>query len=88
LDRAARLAPEDPRIQLDLANCLIGQGRAETLAEAEAIFARLAERYDIAAAWIGLLTARRLAGDHVGAAAALGRMLARHCLPERAAGAA
>jgi GT2 family glycosyltransferase/glycosyltransferase involved in cell wall biosynthesis len=82
LDRAARLAPEDPRIQLDLASCLIGQGRAEALEAGAAIFARLAERYEIAAAWLGLLTARRLGGNHEAAAAALGRMLGRHCLPE------
>jgi GT2 family glycosyltransferase/glycosyltransferase involved in cell wall biosynthesis len=80
LDRAARLAPEDPRIQLDLANCLLGQSRPEALDAAAVIFTRLAERYEIAAAWLGLLTARRLAGNHAAAAAALGGMLARHCI--------
>ena len=82
LDRAARLAPDDARIALDLANTLLRAGGTERLHRAAAAFEALSAGHDVTAAWLGLLAARRLLGEHEAAAAALGRMLARHCLPE------
>jgi GT2 family glycosyltransferase len=79
-ERAARLAPNDPRIALDLANRCIALGGPARLAQAAAACARVAERYDALAAWLGLLVARRLGGGP-GADAALVQILARHCLP-------
>jgi hypothetical protein len=81
LERAARLAPNDPRIALDLANHRLAGGTREDLAVASAGFGGLAARHDLAEAWLGLVAARRLTGDHQAAAAALGDMLHRHCLP-------
>jgi GT2 family glycosyltransferase len=77
LERAIRLAPNDPRIALDLANVCLNLGIADPPA-----FERLARRYDIATAWQGLIAAHLLAGDAPAAAAALGNYLQRHCLPE------
>jgi GT2 family glycosyltransferase/glycosyltransferase involved in cell wall biosynthesis len=77
-----RLAPADPRIALDLANVRIMVGGAEPLAVAGEAFAALAARYDVVAAWLGLLTVRRLQGDHQAAAGALGSLLRRHCIPD------
>ncbi len=81
LERAARLAPEDPRIALDLANARAAAGDDADLAAAAAAFADLARRYDDAVAWLGLMTARRLLGEHEAAAGALAAMLSRHCVP-------
>jgi len=82
LERAVRLAPRDPRVALDLANARVALGGAAQLGLAGAAFEGLVERYDLAAGWLGLLTVRRLAGDHAGAAAALRGLLGRHCVPE------
>jgi len=82
LERAARLAPRDPRVALDLANARVALGGAAQLGLAGAAFEGLVERYDLAAGWLGLLTVRRLAGDHAGAAAALRGLLGRHCVPD------
>jgi cytochrome c-type biogenesis protein CcmH/NrfG len=82
LERAARIAPDDPRIALDLANIRLGLGGREHTALAAAAFEALAARYDVAAAWLGIIAARRLAGAHGAAAAALAQYLARHCVPE------
>jgi GT2 family glycosyltransferase/glycosyltransferase involved in cell wall biosynthesis len=79
LMRAARLAPEDPRIALELAQAQLGQGDAATAIEG---FARLAKRHDIAAAWMGLAVASAQSGDLAQAARALEAMLTRHCLPD------
>jgi GT2 family glycosyltransferase len=79
LDRAHRLAPQDPRITLDLANACLALGAYWAAAEH---FGHLAGRYDILPAWLGLLTARRLQGDHAAAAAALTQLLQRHCVPD------
>ena len=82
LERAARIAPDDPRIALDLANIRLGLGGREHTALAAAAFEALAARYDVAAAWLGIIAARRLAGAHGAAAEALAQYLARHCVPE------
>jgi GT2 family glycosyltransferase/glycosyltransferase involved in cell wall biosynthesis len=82
LERAARLAPRDPRIALDLANLRIAAGGFTQLQAAAPAFEALAVKYDIAAAWLGLLTVKRRLGDHAGAAAALKNLLQRHCVPE------
>ena len=79
LMRAARLAPEDPRIALELAQAQLSQGDAATASDG---FARLAKRYDIAAAWMGLAVASAQSGDMAQAAQALEAMLTRHCLPD------
>src|SRR6201996_1030569 len=76
LQRAARLAPKDPRIALDLA-----LKRLEAAPrEAEAGLAGLAATHDAAPIWLGLALARHLCGDATGAAAALSALLARHCI--------
>ena len=81
LARAARLAPGDPRIALDLARLRLGGG-AEEVALAAAEFARLAARHDVSLAWVGLAMARLAQGDAPGAAAAMDALLARHVVPE------
>jgi GT2 family glycosyltransferase len=45
-------------------------------------FERLIAEFDVAAAWLGLLAARRLQGAHDLAAEALQQLLRRHCVPE------
>jgi GT2 family glycosyltransferase/glycosyltransferase involved in cell wall biosynthesis len=82
LERAVRLAPADPRIALDLANVRLALGGAAQCALAGEAFALLASRYDVIAAWLGLLTVRLLSGDHAGAASILRDVLRRHCVPE------
>jgi GT2 family glycosyltransferase len=82
LERAARLAPRDPRVVLDLANARVALGGAAQLGLAGSAFDELVRKYDLAAGWLGLLTVRRLLGDHAGAAAALRGLLARHCVPD------
>jgi hypothetical protein len=80
LERAARLGPGDPRITLDLARLRLGGG-ADAIAAAADDFARVAERYDTAAAWLGLAMAEFKLGHTGPAADALGTLLARHCMP-------
>lgn len=80
LERAARLGPGDPRIILDLARLRLGGG-ADAIAAAAEDFARVAERYDTAAAWLGLAMAEFKQGHTGPAAEALGTLLARHCMP-------
>ncbi len=78
LMRAARLAPEDPRIALELAQeQLLRQNDVQAAAEG---FARLAQRHELAPAWMGLALARAQLGDMPGAARALEVLLTRHCL--------
>jgi len=79
--RAARLAPEDPRIALELAQVQLQEQLQQNDANAAAAgFARLAERHDVAPAWMGLALARAQLGDMPGAAQALEALLTRHCL--------
>jgi GT2 family glycosyltransferase/glycosyltransferase involved in cell wall biosynthesis len=82
LERAARLAPNDPRIALDLADTRVLIAGPDQLALAGTAFARLAERYDIMRAWLGLATVRHLQAAHKAACDALATLLSRHCLPE------
>jgi len=77
LMRAARLAPEDPRIALELAQTQLATGDAVTAVSG---FARLAARYDIAVAWTGLALASAQSGDAQQAAQALEALLTRHCV--------
>ncbi len=79
LMRAARLAPDDPRIALELAQAQLQSGEA---AAAAAGFARLSKEHDIAAIWMGLALASLQTGDGPQAVAALEAMLQRHCLPD------
>jgi GT2 family glycosyltransferase/glycosyltransferase involved in cell wall biosynthesis len=81
LARAAKLAPGDPRISFDLANVLLAAEDAAARDDAARIFTGICEKYDLAGAWVGLMTSCRLAGRHDAAARALGALLARHCLP-------
>lgn len=81
LDRAARLAPDDPRIALERANARLGLGIAVQIDEAALEFADLTARYDIVPAWLGLVTAERMRGNLREAGVALGRMLRCHCIP-------
>lgn len=78
LERAARLAPGDPRIALDLANIRLQAGQLD---RAAAAFEALTAGADVAAGWLGLMAARRLLGAHEAAAAALQELLTRHCVP-------
>ena len=57
LARAIRLAPEDPRIALDLARLRLGGG-PEEIAQAAAEFSRVAQHYDAMQIWLGLAIAR------------------------------
>jgi GT2 family glycosyltransferase len=82
LERAQRMAPDDPRIALDLANIRLGIGGAAQIALAASAFAILASRYDVAAGWLGAMAAARLAGEHENSAEALRQLLTRHCIPE------
>ncbi len=82
LDRAARLAPGDPRIKLDLAEARLASGRALDLAARD--FAALAARYDLARAWIGLALTQSARGRPQAAAESLATLLSRHCLPAEA----
>lgn len=81
LARAARLAPDDPRITLDLARARLSDSMADT-AQAAADFARIAARFDTAPAWLGLAMARHKLGQMAASAEALDTLLTRHCLPE------
>lgn len=81
LMRAARLAPDDPRIALELAQAQLQAGEA---AAAAGGFARLSKEHDIAAIWMGLALASLQNGDSPQAIVALEAMLTRHCLPDDA----
>ncbi len=78
LQRAVRLAPNDPRIALDLAHALLQNNELSTARDQ---FAIIAERYDIEPAWTGLALAAAQAHDMKAAAQALNIVLSRHCLP-------
>jgi GT2 family glycosyltransferase/glycosyltransferase involved in cell wall biosynthesis len=82
LERAQRLAPDDPRIALDLANIRLCIGGATQIELAAASFAILTSRYDVAAGWLGSMAAARLLGAHENSGEALRQLLSRHCIPE------
>lgn len=79
LIRAARLAPKDPRIALELAQAQLAEGDATAAATG---FARLARQYDIADGWMGLALANAKTGNMPQAAEALNQLLTRHCLTD------
>jgi GT2 family glycosyltransferase/glycosyltransferase involved in cell wall biosynthesis len=91
LDRACRLAPADPSLELTLATHCLNVDPAR----AAALFAKAAERHDMREAWLGLAAARLLLGQSALAAEALHAALTRHAflvtsgdLADRAAAAA
>ncbi len=71
LDRARRLAPEDPTVKLALATVWLRQGRPE----ASGLFEELASEHEVRAAWLGLAAARLAAGDSAAAARAVAKAL-------------
>jgi hypothetical protein len=73
LDRASRLAASDQTIKLTLAMVCLARKDARALT----LFQEIAPRQDVREVWLGLAASRRLTGDHAGAAAALGKALAR-----------
>lgn len=81
LKRARRLAPDDPRIELEIARKELSQG-STGVERARETFSRLAERYDIAPAWIGLAISAQLQGEAGAAARAVSSLLKRHCIPD------
>ncbi len=76
LERACRLAPKNPVPVLSLASVLL-QRREPGAAR---LFEQVADEHDLREAWLGLAAARRLSGDHDGAAVALTQAL-RRCAP-------
>lgn len=77
LDYAHRLAPKDGLVALTAATARL---RCSDPAAA-ALFETLANAHDLREAWLGLASARRMAGDAAGAAAALDHALRGHALP-------
>lgn len=81
LQRAHRLAPEDPRILLDLARKELTLAATDPQISYQR-FQQLAAQHDVAAIWAGLAIAAQLCRDATGAATALDNLLSRHCLPD------
>jgi GT2 family glycosyltransferase len=82
LDRAHRLVPHDPNTKLTLATACLGTAPSR----AAALFAEVAEKYDVRQAWLGLAAARlRLAGPDA-AINPLVALLSRHAFVPDAAG--
>lgn len=81
LRRAQRLAPDDPRITLEIARRELQAGSQNSAAAFEK-FKSLSETYDTAPAWIGLAIAAQLRSDAAQAAKAIDSLLSRHCLPD------
>ena len=81
LNRARRLAPDDPRIELEIARQDLSAG-IQRARPAYASFLRLAEKYDISPAWIGAAVSAQILGDAAASARALEALLKRHCIPE------
>ena len=79
LERAARFAPDDPRIGLDLARARLD---ADDFAAARAAYERLARRYDVATGWMGMALAALRQGDMTGVTTALDVLLTRHVLAD------
>lgn len=77
LDRACRLAPNDPLFRLGLAAAWLRQAPARAVP----LFIALTARHDTREAWLGLAAAFFQSGDHAGAAAALGQALGRFPVP-------
>ncbi len=79
LERAARFAPDDPRIGLDLARARL---EARDFAAARAAYEALARRHDIAAGWMGMALAAVQHGDMPSVTAALEALLTRHVVAD------
>ncbi|MCU4159146.1 glycosyltransferase [Acidiphilium sp. AL] len=77
LERACRIAPDDPRPRFDLALVLAALGDSKAGDELEAI----AAGYDCSAAWIALARVSQRDGDRARAARALDAMLGRYEIP-------
>ncbi|MDR3520800.1 MAG: glycosyltransferase [Acidocella sp.] len=84
LERAVRLAPNDPRIALDLANARLAIKTPAQFRLAVAELNALAVLHDNANIQLALLTAHQLLGDSTSAAACLAKLLQRHSVPEDA----
>ncbi len=74
LDRAHRLAPDDPTVTLTAASAALGHDNTW----AAVLFERVLRTHDLRDAWFGLASARYLQGDLPGARAALADCLSRH----------
>ena len=81
LKRALRLAPADPRIELEIARQKLSAGSQES-ESAYIDFLRLAKQYDIAPAWIGAAVSAQILGDARASAEALEALLKNHCIPD------
>ncbi len=77
LDRACRLAPQDPTLHLGLATAWLGQDPARAVAR----FTALSAWHDSWESGLGLAVARMRAGDARAARAALAHSLSRHAAP-------
>ncbi|OYV50379.1 MAG: hypothetical protein B7Z77_05955 [Acidocella sp. 20-58-15] len=84
LERAVRLAPHDPRIALDLARTRIALKTPAQLRRAVADLNALAALHENIQIELALLTTHQLLGDGASAAAALAKLLQRHCVPDDA----
>ena len=82
LDRAWRMAPDDPTVMLALATCCLSLD----VPRAVSLFRDIAARHDVREAWLGLAAACRRGGDPDGAADALGRALSGHAFDPGCAG--
>ncbi len=78
LERAHRLSPIDPTVMLSLAKLRLRTGDPTAIP----LFAALARETDLREAWFGLAAASWRAGDPIGAATALARMLQGYVMPE------
>jgi len=74
LERAHRLVPKDPNVQLSLASACLGRAPMR----AASLFAAIAEQYDVRQAWVGLAAANLRMNRPAEAQAPLAKALARH----------
>jgi GT2 family glycosyltransferase/glycosyltransferase involved in cell wall biosynthesis len=81
LQRAVKLAPADPRIALDLAQARLALRTRPELDLAINELEILERTHHAAAIGLALMSAAHLAGRPHHAAAALARLLTRHCVP-------
>ncbi len=74
LERAHRLVPRDPNIQLSLASACLSRAPMR----AASLFAAIADQYDVRQAWVGLAAANLRMNRPAEAQAPLAKALARH----------
>ena len=77
LERARRLLPKDDTVGLSLALACLNGGDADA---SKALFAPIAERWDLLEAWLGLAAASAQAGDWPAAAQAMQAALSHHAI--------